>query len=188
MTVDSPQPFDPQAPRTVGRGCGRAALLGCGVFLLLIGIAAVVVVLKAKDVMRWGLDKMQAQIEAEIDRATPADLTSEDRARLKTAFDAAISKVTSGEADPTALSKLQGELQRVTGRAGRAWTRDEVMSLVVALEEIAGEKGETQPTPEVPATEPEPVPGVDGTLEPLADSSSVATAATAAAPAEPAPP
>lgn len=138
ISTPTATPFDPQPAPAARGGCGRAALLGCGVLLLLTGVAAVIFVVKAKDFVRWGFEKMQAEVQAKIEAKMPPDLTAEDRERLRQAFAAATAKASSGEADQAAMQRLQGELVAVVRKAETGLTRDDVVALTVSLEALAG--------------------------------------------------
>jgi hypothetical protein len=134
-TINSP--FDPRPVQPSGGGCGRVALIGCGGLLLLLGVAAVVFVLNARAVLRWGLEWSQRQIQTQIEQTLPADVTAADRDRLRAAFTAATAKVTSEQADPADLARMQEEIQRVLPKLEKGLTRDDLVRLTTVLEEIA---------------------------------------------------
>lgn len=158
-----PQPFTPGVRPAGTGGCGKAAMIGCGVLLLLLGIAAIVFVTRAKDLLTWSMTRMKD----EIVRKLPAEVTADDRARLDRAFDAAASKATRGEVDPAALQRLQRELLSV---AQEPLTRERVLELTRSLEEIGGiaapapgEPGEAAPGEEsTDGTPPAEAPDPDG--------------------------
>lgn len=145
-------PFEPRPANGGGAGCGRMALIGCGGALLLLGVAAVVFVLNARSVLRWGLEWSQRQIQTQIERTMPAEVTAEDRERLRAAFAAATARVTSEQADPADLARMQEELQRIMPKLEAGLGREEVARLTAALEDIAA------PDP----AEPEAAPGDSG--------------------------
>lgn len=130
---------------------GRAMLLGCAVLLVLLGVAAIVFLLKADDFVGW----VFGSVEETIVERLPPDLPAEERARLDRAFAAASARIESGEADPKALRRLQGGLSRAVRSSGddAALTREEVAEIIATLEEIAGT---TPPDPNAP---PEAIPG-----------------------------
>lgn len=136
----------PFAPGRVGSptGCGRLALVGCGVVTLLLGVAAVVFLFKANDLLGWTLGKIENQLAAQL----PAELTTEERARLTAAFASARAAVESGELDPRALQGLQTKLQRLSGVASAAPSRQEILALTESLEAVAaGPPARGTPTP-----------------------------------------
>lgn len=135
------QPFTPDAPATAPGGCGRPLLIGCGVLIVLLGIAAAVFVIKAKDLFGWAM----ARFEEEVVRMLPDDLTGEERQRLDAAFDAALAAWDAGEADPVALQRLQEELWHTVSRSDGKLTREQVVNLTRALERVAGMESPEEP-------------------------------------------
>lgn len=150
---EKPPGGKPDLSRSLGGGLkpGRVALLGCGVLLFLLGIAAIVFLLKADDFVGW----VFGSVEETVVERLPQDLPADERARLDRAFAAASAKIESGEADPQALRRLQGGLTRAVRSSGddAALTREEVAEITATLEEIAGI---TPPDPNAP---PEAIPG-----------------------------
>jgi hypothetical protein len=137
----SQQPFTPDAPATTPGGCGRPLLIGCGILIVLMGIAAAVFVIKAKDLFGWAM----ARFEEEVVRMLPEDLTSEERRRLDAAFDAALEAWDASEADPVALQRLQEELWQTVSRSDGKLTREQVGKLTRALERVAGIESPDEP-------------------------------------------
>ena len=138
------QPFTPDAPATTPGGCGQPLLIGCGILIVLLGIAAAVFVIKAKDLFGWAM----AQFEEEVVQMLPDDLTPGERARLDAAFDAALEAWDAGEADPVALQRLQEQLWQTVSRSTGKLTREEVNNLTRALEEVAGIESPEESPPE----------------------------------------
>jgi hypothetical protein len=137
------QPFTPQAPGDPSSGgCGRAGLIGCGVLTLLLGAAAIVFLLKADDLFGWAMENFQAQIMQSL----PDDLEDEEAARLRRAFDSAIAAVQKGTVDPRALQQMQEQLRQSMWESGQTLTRDQVIRLTEALEEV-GNSDEPLPDP-----------------------------------------
>jgi len=128
------QPFTPDAPATTPGGCGQPLLIGCGILIVLLGIAAAVFVIKAKDLFGWAM----AQFEEEVVQMLPDDLTSEEAKRLDAAFDAALEAWDANQADPVALQRLQEELWDTVSRSTGKLSREDVAKLTRALEEVAG--------------------------------------------------
>lgn len=131
---DTPLPFHPETPKGTGSGCSRAGLIGCGLVLLLLGAAAIVFLVKAGDLFAWAMTKFEEQVI----EALPEEFSSQERQRLERAFRAATEAVREGEADPSALQRLQERLrQSVLAGEGRL-TREDVLELIKVLEEVAG--------------------------------------------------
>lgn len=119
---------------------GRVMLLGCGALLVLLGVAAIVFLLKADDFVGW----VFGSIEETVIERLPPDLPAAERQRLEAAFDAATARMAAGEADPEALRRLQGELSAIVREAGddRSLSRAEVAEIIAALEAVAGVEGD----------------------------------------------
>jgi len=129
-----PRPFE-ATPRRSPKGCGRPLLVGCGALAVLVGIAAIVFVVKAKDLLSWTMEKLEEQVVA----ALPADVTAEERQRLERGFEAAIAKIRAGEIEPPSLTALQRQLQQAAEKAPRrTLTREDVLDLLSALERVGG--------------------------------------------------
>ncbi|MGB5814263.1 MAG: hypothetical protein WBH75_18455 [Thermoanaerobaculia bacterium] len=135
------QPFTPDAPATTPGGCGRPLLIGCGILVVLLGIAAAVFVIKAKDLFGWAM----ARFEEEVVQMLPDDLTAEEAERLDAAFDAALEAWDASEADPVALQRLQEELWQTVSRSTGKLSREDVGKLTRALEEVAGIESPDEP-------------------------------------------
>ena len=84
-------PIEPRAG-----GCSKPALIGCGVVFLLLGIAGLVFVLKAKNLLVWSLEKVRAGNAANL----PADATAADRERFNAAFVAAKARIEEASSTP----------------------------------------------------------------------------------------
>lgn len=130
---EATQPFQPEAPRgTIG--CSRIGLIGCGALVLLLGVAAMVFLMKAGDLFAWAM----AKFEAEITKALPEDFSDAERRRLQEAFAGAAEAVRRGEADTLALQRLQERLRTSLLReSGQRLTRDEALELIEVLEAVA---------------------------------------------------
>lgn len=143
-------PFEPGRPRSAGGGSGkRPLLLGCGALLVLLGIAAVILVAKRAEFVGWMFQKLETQILAKL----PEDVTPEERQRLDQAFDAAAESIGSGRADKAKADQLNTVLLELA-QGGRRISRDDVLKLTRALEEVAGKA----PPSDSPAASP-PLPG-----------------------------
>jgi len=131
-----PAPFHPGRPPSAGGASGkRPLLIGCGALLVLLGIAAVILVAKRAEVVGWMFQKLEAQILAKL----PEDVTPEERQRLDQAFDDAAQAIGSGAADEAEADQLNSVLLE-TAQGGRQITREDVLKLTAALEEVAGKK------------------------------------------------
>jgi len=156
---DSPSPIEPGRPFTgqpkpAPAGCSRPLLIGCGVVIVLLGLAAIVFIVKAPDLFAWGLGSLREGIVAKL----PDDLTDAERARLDRGFDAVAERVKGGEAvEPPALKALQRQLVSATEKANAGeLTRDDVLDLLSALERVGGLLPEEKsPEASPPAAEPE---------------------------------
>ena len=134
-------PFNPGKPIPPGGGASgkRPLLIGCGALLLLLGIAAVVLVAKRGELVGWMFQKLEAQILAKL----PEDVTPEERQRLDQAFDSAAEAIGSGVTDPSKAEQLNAALLDLA-QGGRQITREDVLKLTTALEEVAG-KNQAEP-------------------------------------------
>jgi hypothetical protein len=121
-------------------------LVGCGLLSLLLGIAAVVFVVKAKDVLAYAMNQLRAEVVAHL----PEDSSDADRQRVEDGFDVALARIRSGELDPATLQVLQ---QKLTAAASAARTRrlsvEELNGLLEALDRFNQE--EATPGTETPA-------------------------------------
>jgi len=131
-----PRPFSGE-PRPLGTagGCGRPALVGCGVLVVLLGIAGIVFVAKAKDILAYAMGELQKQVTA----ALPPEVTPDERARLGRGFDAAMARIAEGKVEPPALYALQRQLMKAAEKAPAGdLTHDDVLDLLSALERVGG--------------------------------------------------
>lgn len=127
-------PFQPGSPRTGGGPSRtRPLLIGCGALLVLLGIAAVVLVVKMPDLVQWVFHRLEQQVMAQL----PPDLTPEERERLDRAFDAAAEAIGQNKADPNKAQALNTQLMEF-GRPGRRISREDALKLLQALEDTAG--------------------------------------------------
>ena len=152
-----PQPFA-EAPQDPPGGCSRPLLVGCSLAVVLAGLVLLVLLWKAQDLIPAAFEWALGQFEQQVEGMLPEDLGEAERRRLAEAFDAAAAAVADGSADPGALQRLQGRLLEVA-RAG-SLSRGEVLDLIEALEEVAGERAPPPASEPPPAAEaaPEPLP------------------------------
>lgn len=131
-------PFHPGQPRPGGpsrTSRTRPLLIGCGALLILLGIGAVVLIVKLPAFVDWMFHTLEGQVLAKL----PPDTTPEERARLDKAFDAAADAIGNRRANQAKAEELNGVLMDFA-RAGRKITREDVRKLTQALEETAGKK------------------------------------------------
>jgi hypothetical protein len=130
-------------------------LIGCGILIVLLGLAAALFVIKAKDLFGWAM----ARFEEEVVQMLPDDLSAEEAERLDAAFDAALEAWDASEADPVALQRLQEELWQTVSRSTGKLSREDVNKLTRALERVAGIESPEEPEAEPPPDEiEEPTP------------------------------
>ncbi len=128
--------------------------------VVLLGIAAIVFIAKAKDLLAWTMREVKTQVTATL----PEDVSADERARLDRGFDAAIGRMQRGEVETPALYALQSQLMNAADKSQKkAMSRDDVLDLLSALERVGGllepAEGEGDPAgsvdgPTVPAAEP----------------------------------
>ncbi len=139
--VEIPDPFGSAPIHPSGsQGCGKPMLLGCATVLVLLGVAAIFFLFKAKDVLIWAFGHMEAGVMEKL----PEDLSNEEVMRLERAFEAATQAAVSGRADTLALQELQTELMGLSTRI-ESLTREDVLSLIEVLERFGGIDGEMPP-------------------------------------------
>src|SRR5215217_3870900 len=127
-----PRPLGPRDPRDPAArgGCSRPLLVGCAVALVLLGIGAVVFLVKAADIAQWAFSRMEADVESRL----PADLPQADRERLKRAFAAVREGLESGRVEIASLQPTQAKLLEVAGKPQGQVTRDDIREPTESLE------------------------------------------------------
>jgi hypothetical protein len=122
------------------------------VLVVLLGVAAIVFVAKAKDLLAWTMRELHQQVVV----ALPDDITAAERARLDRGFEASLERIYAGEVEPPALYALQRQLMNAAEKSqAKTLTRDDALDLLSALERVGGllpEGGER----EAPASAPDP--------------------------------
>ncbi|HKI87158.1 MAG TPA: hypothetical protein VKA53_10505 [Thermoanaerobaculia bacterium] len=150
MQAEEPEPFAGQPARAAGGGCGKPAWIGCGVVLVLLGILAIVFIFKSKDLFRWSIERVEANIMSKL----PEGTTAAEKERLTAAFSGAINAVTNGKANPADIEELQSALMHAAESTKNGLSHEDLQQLTVALEKVAGVSPpkEDQPAPqETPA-------------------------------------
>jgi Ca2+-binding EF-hand superfamily protein len=132
----SREPFSPGGPQSKWSGGPSWALLGCGALILLLGIGSVVFLLKAKDLFGW----MMNELEAQVMESLPANITETQMQELSAAFDGAVEAVREDRANVVALQELQKMLRESLGNGPNRLSREEVQSLIEALDRVSGRK------------------------------------------------
>jgi len=129
------RPFTGAPKPLAGGGCGRPLLVGCGVLVVLLGVAAIVFVAKAKDLLAWTMRELQDQVVT----ALPEDITAEERARLDRGFERSLERIYAGKVEPPALYALQRQLMNAAEKSqSKTLTRDDALDLLSALERVGG--------------------------------------------------
>jgi len=138
-------------------------LIGCGLVALLVGVAAIVFLVKVKDVLAYAMNELRAEVVAHL----PEDASASERQQLTAGFDAALVRIRTGTIDPAALQELQKKLVAVASAASsRRLTREELTGLISALDRFNRAGSEPAPgaagaptapaAPDVPDSAAEP--------------------------------
>ena len=125
------EPFQPTPAKFPG--CGKPAVIGCGLLLLLLGIGLGVLMWKAKDLLAFSLQMYRTAVF----EALPEDYSDAERERLDRAFGTAAGAIRAGDLDAADLQRLQ----RFIGsppRSGEQLDREQLRLLTEALESIGG--------------------------------------------------
>jgi hypothetical protein len=77
-----PVPVSPAEPPPAGRGCGKKALIGCGVVALVLAAACLALILYARSRPEVITDFVMGQVESHF----AADVTEEDKRDLRAAY------------------------------------------------------------------------------------------------------
>ena len=123
-------PFDLQ-PADLG-GCGKPAIIGCLVILVLLAIGLVVFLAKARNMLDWAL----VQYESAVVTNLAQEVTEEDRQRLERAFESARAAIRENQMDPSALQRLQ-RFMSSPPRGDRPIGTEKVRELSEVLEALA---------------------------------------------------
>ena len=161
MTIpDAPSPFRPQpaAPAGGRGGCSKPVFVGCGALLLILGIGAIVFVVKAPALFQWWLKLVEEKVTAVV----PADVTPEERAALHQSFvDLGGVFAHGSQPDAHSIQSFQTKLLEVLGKPKGQVTRQEILDLTRILELTAGKRPPAPARPETganPTPPPTPVP------------------------------
>lgn len=149
----------PTVPSGKGTGCSRPLVGGCGVLLVLLGVAAVLFVVYAGPIAAWAYGKAQAQIVSHL----PEELSDEDEQRLVRAFEEFRQVVEDGTVDPDGLAAVQAKVLALLQSQEEPTVEDireltEALEAAVARGSPAQESASAGSTPAAAATEPSPAP------------------------------
>jgi hypothetical protein len=169
-TFQQPPPPPPPAPAAApfsgtprpvlgGSGCGKPLWIGCGVAFLLLAIAGIFLVTRAKDLLAWSFDLVGPAV---LQNAAP-EVTEEDKQRFGAAIAAAKRQLQEGKIDPVALQAVQGSLQKASRAGTNKLSRTDFLTLVESLEKLGGV---SNVVPGAPAPEPSAAPVEPATPSP----------------------
>jgi len=162
-TPSVPQPFGSAPTPVLGGGCGKPLLLGCGVLFLLLGIAGVALLFKAKDLLSWSLGNMGPAVVGNV----AAEVTPEEVERFKTALAAARGRIEAGQIDAQSLQRVQSRLMAAMSGGKGKLDRQQLLDLTLALEGLGRTASEKTPQPQPAAPQPAaPQPAAPGAREP----------------------
>jgi hypothetical protein len=147
-----PVPFSGAPRPVVAGGCGKPIWIGCGLVFLLLAIAGIFLVTRAKDMLAWSFELMTPAVL----QNAGADVTDEDKARFRAAVEAATARVKDGAIDTLALQAVQAQLQKAARVGPGSFGRADFLALVEALESLGGV--EKAPAPVLPAPAPADAP------------------------------
>jgi len=142
-------PPKPQAPPVAqpGRGgCGKPAVIGCLVLLVLTGIGLIIGLYYAAGhydrILVWTLDRIRDGVVVRL----PRDLPAEERQRLEAAFASAKGVAAAIQRDPAVAQKVQLQLLELAQKAQGTGTlsRQQVEEITRDLEQI-GTAGNSPP-------------------------------------------
>jgi len=138
---ESREAFDsrPTVPSGKGTGCSRPLVVGCGVLLVLLGVAAVLFVLYAGQIAAWAYGKAQTQIVNRL----PEELSDEEEQRLVRAFEEFRQAVENGTVDPDGLTEVQAQVLALL-QSQEEPTVEDIRELTEALEAAAARDSPAQ--------------------------------------------
>jgi hypothetical protein len=133
-----PSPWNPTPTRARGGpGCSKPLLMGCGVLILLLGIGAVIFLVKMPSIVQWWFEKLETTLEQRL----PNDVTPAEKARFHAAFESARRALASGSVDASRMQPFQSRLLSV-GSSEQRMSHAQLHDLTVALEGLAGKAAE----------------------------------------------
>ena len=128
------EPFEP-GPAELS-GCGKPAVIGCLVMLVVLAAGLILLVGQSPKLMRFLMRTMEEQVMA----ALPEDFEEAERQRLTAAFDGAVAALEEGRFDTTSMSNLQ-RLSALMPKKDQTLGREQVAEIVQLLEELGAVSG-----------------------------------------------
>jgi hypothetical protein len=147
------QPFQPDNVAPVRGGCAKAALFGCGGFLVLVLVAVVIIAFNVEKITAWTFDVFEKQVMARL----PSDVEDAEVQRIRQGFADVRHAIADGTVDPLALNQLQPVILRFADPNRRPQPED-VERLVELLEAAAGGGAAAPAAQEAPPGEAVPEP------------------------------
>ncbi len=130
-------PFDPNARPKTG-GCPKPLIIGCLAILVIGGLvllgAFAYMAKNAGKVLQWSVTQMENGVMAKL----PADVTQEERDRLRMAFADVTAGLSSGAITPDKFQPVQIKILEIARK--EQVTRQDVLDLTRLLEETAAQK------------------------------------------------
>ena len=129
-------PFDPNARPKTG-GCPKPLIIGCLAILVIGGLvllgAFAYMAKNAGKVLQWSVTQMENGVMAKL----PADVTQEERDRLRMAFADVTAGLSSGAITPDKFQPVQIKILEIARKD--QVTRQDVLDLTRLLEETAAQ-------------------------------------------------
>ncbi|MDH3255377.1 MAG: hypothetical protein OEM62_10325 [Acidobacteriota bacterium] len=138
--IPAPEPFHTEPVQF--SGCGKPAVIGCLVLLLVVALGLVALMWKARDLLEFAVEEYRGVVIQSL----PPDLSENERQRLNQAFEGALAAIRAGNLDPGGLQRLQRVLASPP-RPGDTLDRESVLELTEALEQLAGIDATSGSTP-----------------------------------------
>jgi hypothetical protein len=130
-------PFDPNARPKTG-GCPKPLIIGCLAVLVIGGLgllgAFYYMAKNAGKVLQWSVTQMENGVMAQL----PADVTQEERDRLRMAFANVTAGLKSGAITPDKFQPVQFKMLEIVRKKEQV-TREDILELTRLLEETAAQ-------------------------------------------------
>lgn len=130
-------PFDPNARPKTG-GCPKPLIIGCLAILVIGGLALLAAFFymskNAGKVLQWSVTQMENGVMAQL----PADVTQEERDRLRIAFANVTAGLKSGAITPDKFQSVQFKILEIVRKKDQV-TREDILELTRLLEETAAQ-------------------------------------------------
>ena len=132
-----PSPFNPNAQPKKGGGFPRPLIVGCVAILLIGGLGLLglffYMAKNAGKVLQWSVTQMENGVMSKL----PADVTQEERDRLRLAFTEVTAGLSSGAITPDKFQPVQFKILEIVRK--EQVTRQDVLDLTKLLEETAAQ-------------------------------------------------